>query len=153
MMKTVSEARKLLDNMASNYAKWQSESRSLPKKAGVFEVDQATYLQAQISALTKQIADLKTPKIEGCEICSGNHKAENCTATLESVQYVRNQGNFASNNNYGNQWRGQPSNSWNPQPQAGYQRPMQPPGFQHQPQSTQYQQPSQPQNNFQPNQS
>ena len=115
MMKTVRGGRQLLDDMASNYVKWQPEPRVIQKKAGVFEVNEATLLQAQIAALTKQVADVKAPKVENCEICSGNHKAENCNATLESVQYVKNQGNYGNYNNFGNQWKGQSSNSWNPQ--------------------------------------
>ena len=114
MMKTVEGAKELLDNMASNFYTWQTDSRNLPKKAGVYEVDSTTLLQSQIAALTKQIAELKTPKADVCEICSGSHKSEFCNATVESVQYVRNQGNFTNFSNFnnpGNQWRTQPFNS------------------------------------------
>ena len=101
MMKTVSSAKKLLDDMASNHAKWQVESRSQPKKAGVYEIDQPTFIQAQLAALSKQVSDLKiqNQRVETCILCSGNHSTLNCTATMESVQYVRNQGNFSNYNN------------------------------------------------------
>ena len=149
MMKTVDEAKQLLDNMTSNHYKWQTDSRSLPKKAGVYEVDSTILLQAQVAALTKQIAEMNKPKLDTCEFCSGNHKAENCNAIMESVQFMRNQGNFGNFNNFGNQWKGSSSNSWNPPSQGGYQRPQAPPGFQNQSQQSSFQNQNPQQNNFQ----
>ncbi len=132
MMKTVKEARKLLDNMAANHDKWQVESRTQNRKAGIYEVDRSTFMQDQIAILSKQIADLKAQKSETCTICSGNHNSANCNATVESVQYIKGQGAYGNgNNNIQNHWRSQASNSWNQQPINTYQRPLQPPpGFQ-----------------------
>jgi len=60
---------------------------------------------------------------------------------MESVQYVRNQGNFGNYNNVQPQWKGQVNNSWNSQPSVLYQRPAQPPGFQHPQQQSDHNQP------------
>ena len=48
MMRTIPEASELLDNMASNYYRWQSDVRTLPKKAGVFEVDSANFYKPKL---------------------------------------------------------------------------------------------------------
>ena len=96
-----------------------------------------------MAVLSKQVSDLKiqNQRTETCILCSGNHNTTNCTVTMESVQYVRNQGNFGNYNNVQPQWKGQVNNSWNSQPSVLYQRPAQPPGFQHPQQQSDHNQP------------
>lgn len=55
--KTIDDAYDLLEEMASNSYQWPRD-RSLPKKAGVREIDSISALTAQISTLSKQFGTM-----------------------------------------------------------------------------------------------
>ena len=52
------EATTILETMAFDSCLWPAERASAPKASGKFKVDGVTTLQAQISALSKQLGNL-----------------------------------------------------------------------------------------------
>ena len=56
--KIVEAAFSLLEEMANNNCLWPSERQNPPRQGGRIGVDTVTALQAQISALTKQLGNL-----------------------------------------------------------------------------------------------
>ena len=129
MRKTVDEAAQLLDRMALDSCLWSSERIHPPKQMGRLEVDTATALQAQISALTKQLGTLTNknnpaPSGENCnfvgysnnEFCvfDAGMMGDGCQEQVNFVgnQFLGRQANNPYSNTYNPGWRNHPNFSW-----------------------------------------
>jgi hypothetical protein len=98
MAKTKDDAYALLDEIASNSYQWGSE-RASTKKAGIYEVEALTAIQAQIVALSKKLESqtvnvVSTPS--PCNACGGPHNNGDCV----NMQPQPEQVNYVGNNNY-----------------------------------------------------
>lgn len=137
MGKTEAEAYNLLEEMASNSYQWPSE-RSIPKKAGIHEIDVISALTTQISTLSKQLGTLNVNAIQStnlsCEFCAGNHHSNECAAAsqfapapeqVNQVADFNRQRNNPYSNTYNQGWRNHPNFAWSNN--QNVQRP--PPGF------------------------
>src|SRR3954470_10656680 len=140
--KSFDEAYELINLIVSN----NYSDRSAPRKAaGVFEVDQAVALAAQMSTLQQQMNQMMSvinAPTKICNLCGGGHSASDCQvgnpfAQPEQVNftnnYQRGQGNsFQSpySQTYNPNWRNHPNLSWSnnqnvqqqPQPQRFEQK-------------------------------
>ena len=83
MRKTVDKAIQLLERMALDNCLWSSERVLPPKQMGRLEVDTVIALQAQISALTKQLGNLTNKN--------------NSASSGENCNFVR----YSNNNEFG----------------------------------------------------
>ncbi|XP_050233223.1 uncharacterized protein LOC126681711 [Mercurialis annua] len=123
-------------------AKQTPAKEQLPK--GVYSVDQATALQAQVDVLTKQMQNMFVAAVQAsCDLCGQlGHNSFECylaaPSDTEQVNFVVAQGQGRGGNNpysktYNPGWRNHPNFSWSnsannaPRPAQG------PPGFQRPP--------------------
>ena len=123
MRKTVDEATSILETMAFDSCLWPTERAIAPKAAGKIEVDSVTALQAQISALSKQLGNL-SHKANAAPI---NFQGEQChmMGNIGDEFVFYNAGNFRDDgveqaNYVGNQFQGRQannpySNTYNPE--------------------------------------
>src|SRR5438270_6466734 len=140
--KSLDEAHELINSMASN----NYSDRSAPRKAaGVFEVDQAVALAAQMSTLQQQMNQMMSvinAPTKICNLCGGGHFASDCQvgnpfAQPEQVNFTNNyqrgqENSFQSpySQTYNPNWRNHPNLSWSnnqnvqqqPQPQRFEQK-------------------------------
>ncbi|XP_057532921.1 uncharacterized protein LOC130810813 [Amaranthus tricolor] len=114
MMKTLTQAKKILDNMASNYH-WREQST--PRRGGRYEVDAIAALTNNVQALIRKVEQLDVAAVNKvCGACGLNgHSSVDCQLQAEGV---------ATN----------PSSSYNI-PSGFQQRPTFPPQQQHPPKS------------------
>jgi len=137
MAKTRNEAYSLLDEIASNSYQWGSERAT--KKAGLYEVEAFTALQAQIAALSKKLEAQTVNAVTTpmpCNSCGGPHNHGECISgqNLQEQVYFMNNNNAPTNNPYSNTynagWRNHPNLGWGnnnaPRPMQGqtYQPPQ-----------------------------
>src|SRR3954471_7986378 len=134
--KILDEAYEHINSMASN----NYSDRSAPRKAaGVFEVDQAVALAAQMSTLQQQMNQMMSvinAPTKICNLCGGGHSASDCQvgnpfAQPEQVNFMNNyqrgQGNsFQSpySQTYNPNWRNHPNLSWNNNSNVQQQQPQ-----------------------------
>src|SRR5438270_10304361 len=134
--KSLDEAYELINSMASN----NYSDRSAPRKAaGVFEVDQAVALAAQMSTLQQQMNQMVSvinAPAKICNLCAGGHSAQDCQkgnpfAQPEQVNFTNNyqkgQGNsFQSpySQTYNPNWRNHPNLTWNNNSNVQQQQPQ-----------------------------
>ncbi|XP_057543958.1 uncharacterized protein LOC130823355 [Amaranthus tricolor] len=155
MMKTLTQAKKILDDMASNYH-WREQST--PRRGGRYEVDAIVALTNNVRALTRKVEQLDVATVNKvCGACGLNgHSSVDCqlqaegVAAVEQVNAIQNQNARQQYNPYSNtfnpEWRDHPNfsyrnnNAQNPSssyniPSGFQQRPPFPPQQQHPPKS------------------
>ncbi|XP_057518484.1 uncharacterized protein LOC130799406 [Amaranthus tricolor] len=155
MMKTLTQAKKILDDMASNY---HLREQSTPKRGGRYEVDAIVALTNNVQALTRKVEQLVVAAVNKvCGACGLNgHSSVDCqqqvegAAAVEQVNAIQNQNARQQYNPYSNTfnpgWRDHPNfsyrnnNAQNPSssyniPSGFQQRPPFPPQQQHPPKS------------------
>ena len=83
MSKTPEDALDLFEEMA-NTQSLSSNTRAIPKKAGSFEVDSLTMLNAKLDSLSKRIDKMSvnivstSPLSSFCKLCQGRHPTFEC---------------------------------------------------------------------------
>ncbi|XP_075497903.1 uncharacterized protein LOC142535435 [Primulina tabacum] len=87
--KTPDEAYELLEQMTINSYKWPSERSGSRKPAGVYAVDPITSLNAQVLALTAQIAAMNKPGQSTSDVALVTAEEE---PVVEEAQYINNRG-------------------------------------------------------------
>ncbi|XP_057522603.1 uncharacterized protein LOC130802612 [Amaranthus tricolor] len=155
IMKTLTQAKKILDDMASNYH-WREQST--PRRGGRYEVDAIVALTNNVQALTRKVEQMDVAAVNKvCGACGLNgHFSVDCqlqaegVAALEQVKAIQNQNARQQYNPYSNtfnpRWRDHPNfsyknnNAQNPSssyniPLGFQQRPPFPPQQQHPPKS------------------
>ncbi|GKV13890.1 hypothetical protein SLEP1_g24852 [Rubroshorea leprosula] len=82
MGKIPEEAYKLVEEMASNNCRWNSERTPIKRSAGIHEVDTLKVLTAQVEALHKKFDKLNasTRHVQHvtCDWCGGGHTSAEC---------------------------------------------------------------------------
>ncbi|OWM68182.1 hypothetical protein CDL15_Pgr016382 [Punica granatum] len=91
MNKSDDEAYELLEQMTMNRP---SERTNPRREAGVYELDTANTLHAQIAALHKKIdamsIHLTQVPATTCENCGGEHQSNQCAIVVESTNFIGN---------------------------------------------------------------
>lgn len=104
MLKTPSDAVKIIDQMALNTRKSSHNRNPSQRKAGILELESSDALLAQIEALQKGTKDMPkqileqlkkdqgTLQVNACELCFGDHPTGCCPPPCEEeVNFVGNQ--------------------------------------------------------------
>jgi len=122
MLKTLFDAKKIIDQMALNDCKSSHNRNPSQRKAGILELEtddavlaqnklltqQLEAMQKEMKALPKQIKDQLQreggfPQVNSCELCFGNHPTGYCPPLFEEEV------NFVGNEQRSNQYQGQQS--------------------------------------------
>ncbi|KAF7842254.1 uncharacterized protein G2W53_004552 [Senna tora] len=122
MAKPVNEAYSLSETMAANNYQWHFDTTVQVKSVVVQNNDALDALTAQIAELASKVKNLgvQTPVqavnaiMPRCEHCGEGHTTEQCSLTLESVEFMANRN--ANNNPYSNMynlgWHNHPNFLW-----------------------------------------
>lgn len=138
--RTVDDALKLFETMATTSAMWSSE-RAVQKKApGLFEVDTYSALSAKIDSLfhkvesMSQTANAATVKKPSCWECGADHNTSNYPILTQEVEYVdyvqwgQCQQNNPNSETHNPGWRKHQNFSWSNQNQNQNQNHNRPQG-------------------------
>ncbi|XP_027905680.1 uncharacterized protein LOC114165219 [Vigna unguiculata] len=143
--KTPTEARELIENMASNDNEVHNE-RAQSQQKGVLQLQSHDALLAQNKIMTQQLEalmkklsqlpqDLRNvsqaqhqQQLQNCELCGGDHTNGQCAMQNTSQEEVNYMGNTSRQGNYNQGWRshpnmGQAGPSNRPPPQQFQQHP------------------------------
>ena len=143
--KTPTEARELIENMASNDNEVHNE-RAQSQQKGVLQLQSHDALLAQNKIMTQQLEalmkklsqlpqDLRNvsqaqhqQQLQNCELCGGDHPNGQCAMQNTSQEEVNYMGNTSRQGNYNQGWRphpnmGQAGPSNRPLPQQFQQHP------------------------------
>ncbi|PIN21729.1 DNA-directed DNA polymerase [Handroanthus impetiginosus] len=117
---TTAECHNLLNYLVVNHYEKKLERATPPKVAGVIEVDQVTALTAKINFLMQSMKNFGGNQVQHtpvtCEECGEGHPSDQCSHSVESIQFVSNARELQNNpysNTYNPGWRQHPNFSWN----------------------------------------
>ncbi|PIN08964.1 hypothetical protein CDL12_18457 [Handroanthus impetiginosus] len=117
---TTAECHNLLNNLVANHYKKKSERATPSKAAEVIEVDQVTTLNVKIDSLMQSMKNFGVNQVQHtpitCEECGEGHSSDQCSHSVESIQFASNARKSQNNpysNTYNFGWRQHPNFSWN----------------------------------------